>query len=289
MIPGTSGLELHEPPPWIGPGNDKKRPPRTPQHEDDLRWRPAQGRPEIPQDPEERAQQAIAMQCLNSRMPGYSGFIPSARAEYGHTAAVTGQVAVAAGQARRGARQASSAAAEATLLAGAAASTASTLPPPAAIPDEHPLGKSRIGITRNHWVPTIPGYSGYIPGKHAENLIGGGITHTCRMAGRTIAERAPRLPEQPSSPGVGPGGDRLSDRYQKERTAEGDARLASHLRDHCTTKIPGYTGHIPRVKGDTIYGAGSSRLNLLAADLCEDQIFNPDGCDPARSAVQFPG
>lgn len=65
-------------------------------------------------------------------------------------------------------------------------------------PEPHPLGKAKAGIVRHYWVPTIPGYSGYIPGKHAENIHGGGIIHTCQMAGRAIAERTP--PPEPVVP-----------------------------------------------------------------------------------------
>lgn len=236
---------------------------------------------------------------MNARIPGYSGFVPSARAEdvYGHTAAATGRVAAAEAARRRRQSPASTTlsqqvnipapasagsdfrvmdlrGAEATDAGGPLGQT--RLPPPEAVPDEHPLGRSRCGITRNHWVPTIPGYSGHIPAKHGESIIGGGITHTCRMAGRAIAERGPQL----SSLG---GYDR-----QESSGVDADARLAASIRDHCSSKIPGYTGHIPRIKGESIYGSTPSKLNIIAADYCEDRILNPEDHSTRCAAPQVP-
>jgi hypothetical protein len=66
------------------------------------------------------------------------------------------------------------------------------------------------------------------------------------------------------------------------------SRLVGHLRDHCSGKIPGYTGFIPRVHGESIYGARGAEANRLAADLCEDRVFNPSDHGKACCAPQFP-
>merc|ERR1719313_38674 len=52
-------------------------------------------------------------------------------------------------------------------------------------------------------------------------------------------------------------------------------RLANHLRSHCAGKIPGYTGFIPRVHGESLFGAGAADIKKMAADYCEDRVFNP--------------
>merc|ERR1719221_303994 len=127
--------------------------------------------------------------------------------------------------------------------------------PPAlgeALPEEHPLGRSVAKMGNGHWVPTIPGYGGYIPAKHAENICGGGIIHTCKMAGRAIAERNP-LHEQ--HPPVTLQDDmkrsRVKEFYHAWNRPDGSeprpehVQLASDVREHCSTKIPGYMGHVP--------------------------------------------
>lgn len=240
---------------------------------------------------------AVTEQCMNARMPGYTGYIPSARAEdvYGCTQAQMGRTSVA--------EQSRAAQHRLDMTANPRGPRAESTPalrgrsvPEGMIPDDHPLGKSAALLQRNHWVPTIPGYSGYIPAKHAENICGGGIVKTCKMAGRAIAERAP-MPEP--APVVS-----MQDDVERQRMSEffhgGNAvdevngpsyehqRLAGHLRDHCEKHIPGYTGHVPRIAGESIYGATARGVNLIAADLCEDRIFNPEAHRRACCAPQGP-
>jgi hypothetical protein len=66
------------------------------------------------------------------------------------------------------------------------------------------------------------------------------------------------------------------------------SRLAGHLRGHCEGKIPGYMGFIPRVHGESIFGAGSTAINKMAADICEDHTYNPTDHGKRCSAPQFP-
>mmetsp|Transcript_51562 Transcript_51562/g.120242 ORF Transcript_51562/g.120242 Transcript_51562/m.120242 type:complete len:294 (+) Transcript_51562:56-937(+) len=246
---------------------------------EDLRWRPSKSPPaELPQEKLQRARHAAGEQCMNSRVPGYTGFIPSAKAEdiYGRTQAAVGV----------GAREEQWQLVEkkAALESALAASQKRPKPFPEErfsepAPDPHPLGKSKADVVRAYWVPTIPGYSGFVPGKHAENIHGGGIIHTCKMAGRAIAERTP-LPEQ--LPAVTQDDDlargRIVDRFHEENQEgrpEYKAQHAARLRDHCSKQIPGYTGHVPRREGDAIYGATAKAANLIAANLVEDRIYNP--------------
>merc|ERR1719478_1576688 len=138
------------------------------------------------------------------------------------------------------------------------------------------MGRSRSTIQRNHWVPTIPGYGGFIPAKDAESCIGGGMTKTCRLAGRAIAERQIMQEAAPTANADVSRG-RLVDELSHDEngvTAE-RSRLVSHLRSHCGGKIPGYMGFIPRVHGESIFGAGAAAVNKMAADYCEDRLLNP--------------
>jgi len=62
-------------------------------------------------------------------------------------------------------------------------------------------------------------------------------------------------------------------------------RLAVNLRAHCERQIPGYMGHVPRIHGESVYGATKAAANRIAADLCEDKVFNPEDhirncCEP---------
>lgn len=267
----------HELAPWRPTGITPLCAPRD-RPAQDLRWRPARGAVELPEDQRERARRAIGEQCMNARVPGYTGFIPSAKAEdiYGRT-----QAAVGAG-ARSEQWQMDQR--RAALQHALAASQREALPHPEErfqdpAEEPHPLGKAKASIVRHYWVPTIPGYSGYVPGKHAENIHGGGIIHTCKMAGRAIAERAPPLETLPAVTQQDdlPRG-RLLDHFHTENREDRPEYQEAHaakLREPCSKQIPGYTGHVPRVEGDTVYGATTRDANLVAADLIEDRIFNP--------------
>jgi len=235
-----------------------------------------------PDDKGERTSRAIEEQCLNSRMPGYTGFLPSARAEdvYGRTQAAAGRASVQEQERRHRQRQGEVLRqhSEPPRNSGGQSAAARAVDGRAALeatiaPDEHPLGRSRAGVTRNHWVPTIPGYGGFIPGKEAENVCGGGMAASCKMAGRAIAERRSHTDDAL-------GDDRA---FTPERH-----RIAAHLRDHCSRQIPGYMGHVPRIHGESIIGGTVRAINLIAADLCEDRAFNPLDHGATCCAPQFP-
>eukprot|EP00747_Dinoflagellata_sp_TGD_P025355 gnl/TRDRNA2_/TRDRNA2_131197_c0_seq3.p1 gnl/TRDRNA2_/TRDRNA2_131197_c0~~gnl/TRDRNA2_/TRDRNA2_131197_c0_seq3.p1 ORF type:complete len:351 (+),score=70.29 gnl/TRDRNA2_/TRDRNA2_131197_c0_seq3:103-1155(+) len=262
-------------------------------------WRKSPEAPTMPTEAQERTNLATAKQCLNARVPGYSGFIPSTHSEdiYGFTQANTGIAAVREQSRQRAFRE------EAARTAKEDRNFKGTLHPVhsqraagfgersskiamkasqtmlgEAPPESHPhavLGNSRMDLTRNHWVPTIPGYGGYIPAKEPENVVGGGMTHTCRLAGKAIAARD----MQPDATITDASGRQLSEQE----------RLANHLRQHCTSQIPGYMGHIPRIHGDTIYGAGQQAANRIAASMCDDKIANPENhCNSFCGAVKPP-
>lgn len=280
---------------WNPPGFAVIEPPPPRCHEGN-RWRPAQELPTGPQEKSERTKRAITEQCLNARVPGYTGFVPSARAEdvCARTQAAVGRSAHAEQMRRREIRECSKPVA-ALVDTGEEVPRQKTLNfQGAAMPDDHPLGRSRSNITRNHWVPTIPGYSGFIPSKDAESCIGGGMAATCRMAGRAIAERRPMpqpAPQITANDDVDRG--RMVDYFQELNHDENGvtparSRLVTHLHGHCGGKIPGYMGFIPRVHGESIVGAGPKAVNKMAADYCEDRIFNPFDHGRACCAPQFP-
>lgn len=83
---------------------------------------------------------------------------------------------------------------------------------------------------------------------------------------------------------------RLVEHFHAENQAERPERdgHAAKLREHCSQQIPGYTGHVPRVAGDTIYGATARAANLVAADLIEDRIYNPENHINMVCAPQAP-
>jgi len=267
-----------EAPPWRPSGVNPLAAPIEREPAYDLRWRPPRGPPQFPEDPGERNWKSISDQCRNNRIPGYTGFIPSAKAEsvFGRTQANVGERSVYE-QARRMQMRSTSApgadAARRNLRSPGRLTSAELAATKAVHGDEHPLGRSIAGSVGNHWVPTIPGYGGFIPAKHAENICGGGFMQTCQMAGRAIAERA-----GPGEAGSGAMSEASSDR----------ARLANHLREHCGRSIPGYAGHIPRVKSDSVSAATSAKANRLAADLAEDRIFNQEAHIRTHCAPQAP-
>jgi len=271
-------------------------PPSQRQFEEDLKWRPSQRPERVPEDPSARTWKAVSDQCRHSRVPGYTGFIPAARAEdvFGRTAAAVGEHSVYEQDRRERLRSTSAPGGGNTGAAGQRPSRPSSSGSGggggggsmrAPLDLEHPLGRSQCFVQKGHWVPTIPGYSGYIPGKHAENICGGGIIHTCKMAGRAIAERSP-LMDAPSQ-------DAMS-RQMPRSLQDGEphpeqVRLASHIREHCERHIPGYSGHVPRVHSDSICGATFRHQNFLAADLAQDKIFNPERHIRDHCAPQAPG
>jgi len=275
----TDGAD--EPEAWIPNGIIAMNAPK-PKPVVDHRWRAPRKDAELPKDPRERTWRAVSEQCLNARMPGYTGFIPSKKAEdiYGYGGASMGRNAVAEQSHRARQRQEAS-----QLLASMPAQDNATLrfegEPPAEMPAEHPLGKSRAEMGGGHWVPTIPGYGGYIPGKHAENIVGGGVIDTCKMAGNTIAKRS--MPAQPR-PAATMENSQVRQYYHARNVGDGlnmevspsQAQLAADLREHCSKQIPGYAGFVPRIHGESIYGATTRNANLIAADLCEDKIINPE-------------
>merc|ERR1719188_1827685 len=287
-LPHTPGtMQEAEPEPWVPVGVLAMNMPK-PKPEVDLRWRPGRRAESLPREPTERTRRVVNEQCMNARTPGYTGFIPSQKAEdlYGMSGRKLGRTA-GSEQSRRAAQRS-----EASLLletayethqqAASANATMRSLEGAGApaMPNEHPLGWSRAEMGRGHWVPTIPGYSGYIPGKFAENIVGGGVIDTCRMAGQAIAKRDAPLDPRPMATMEG---SHVKEYYHARNAGEGlnlnpapaHMQLAADLRDHCSKQIPGYMGHVPRIHGESIYGGTRRAANLIAAEMCEDRVFNP--------------
>jgi len=287
-----------EQPAWCPSGVQPLGAPIDRQPVEDPRWRPSRGPLELPGDQRARTWKAIGDQCRYSRIPGYTGFIPSAKAEdvYGRTQAGVGDRALYE-QTRRDRMRSTSAGASQPRLGSAAGRRNIPAPEYAAVGDEHPLGRSQCVVQRNHWIPTIPGYAGYIPAKHAENICGGGVIQTCQMAGRAIAERGgPPEPAPAVTVEDAASRSRLVEHFHARNGGVLDGqqpsleklRLANSMREHCDRQIPGYAGHVPRIHGESIYGATARAANLLAADMSEDKIFNPERHARACCAPQAP-
>lgn len=281
---------------WNPPGVGVQLEPPPPRCHEGNRWRPPRANPEVPQEKSERTKRAVTEQCLNSRVPGYSGFIPSARAEdvCARTQASMGRIALSEQMKRRDMQRALSETSRSGTSDEANVTRRTLGFEGARMPDDHPLGRSRSDIVRNHWVPTIPGYGGFIPGKESENICGGGTAASCRMAGRAIAERQ-KMPEPAPAITIEDNMDRsrIVSYYQDVQHGQNGltpdrARLVDHLQDHCSGKIPGYTGFIPRVHGESIYGARASEVNKIASTMCEDRVLNPHDHGTRCCAPQFP-
>lgn len=277
--------DAHDLPAWCPPKKTHSHslPPGRP-HED-LRWRRDPGRSQEsgvePPDRREQTWNAMTGQISNARMPGYTGFVPSARAEdvYGRTHGATSRAALREQFRGRERRE-------------RVPEPRSTPPPEEAFEVSRSDPEAgRVHVTRNHWVPTIPGYGGFIPAKDAENIVGGGITASCRMAGRAIAERRP-MGEPPVPLTVHDQAERgrVADFFHSQNVGKlsDEQRLSEQYRGHCARQIPGYTGHVPRIAGESIYGSTARGANLLAADLCDDRLANPSDHFRTACAPQFP-
>lgn len=257
----------------------------------DERWRSGRA-PEQPlQEQRERTWKAVSDQCLNSKIPGYTGFIPSQRAEdvYGGTQANVGQRSAVEQSRHRVTLDASQRQRSASVGAPAAAPAASAKDP-FVFPDEHPLGKSRVATVRSHWVPTIPGYAGHIPGKYAESICGGGMTSTCKTSAKSIADREmpPELRQRDISMEEYAQQSRVASQYFNAPPSDrslgpgelqmnpGQVRHAANIREHLDKQIPGYMGFIPRKFGESIYGGTAKATTTIASDYMDDRIFNPE-------------
>lgn len=293
-------MEAPERPPWTHTHNLALDPPRPRPvagfagDDEDHRWFPPRPRPPgLPDSQAERTRKATSEQCLNARMPGYTGRIPSSHAEgvYGRSAADAGRVAWREHSRRQlmrtqslpaaGARPRSEVPTGKRTVSVAAARTALGITDPSGFPEAHPMGQSRATVVKGHWVPTIPGYGGHIPGKYAENVVGGGMLRTCQQAGRAIAERS-LLSEVPADDSV------QRSLASSQHDALGIDRVATHVRAHCERSIPGYMGYIPRVHVETICGSGHKGVARMAADFVEDRLLRPENHISASCATRAP-
>eukprot|EP00928_Gymnodinium_smaydae_P009513 TRINITY_DN13573_c1_g1_i1.p1 TRINITY_DN13573_c1_g1~~TRINITY_DN13573_c1_g1_i1.p1 ORF type:complete len:328 (-),score=49.24 TRINITY_DN13573_c1_g1_i1:117-1100(-) len=143
-------------------------------------------------------------------------------------------------------------------------------------PDEHPLGKSMATIVRHHSVPTLPGYGGFVPAKYAENVHGSGVIGTCKKAATSISER------------IGPPQLQRTHAPSGHSDPDGALQLVSKVREHCGRPIPGYQGHVPRVEGESIFGARQTETHKIGADFFEDRICGTPGVQQRTCPPQVP-
>jgi len=274
---------------------------------------------------------SVARQCLNARVPGYMGFIPSYEAEavFGRTQAGAGRSALKAQKInmdRKADEEKAQREFENFQGSGGAQHRSGQASPSASGQDwhkgdpgsnmrsQHPDGSSaahtmlppsdsqsfiprraeapcQVKIQRNHWVPPVPGYSGFVPARYSENICGGGLTHTAKMCARAINERRPPETEHLKKTVQD---DVLRERLvahfhetNKNDMAE-NSRLVDNYKKHCSTKIPGYTGHIPRKDGESVFGATACRANLVCQEIAVDKLENPSDHFTKTVAPQFP-
>merc|ERR1712039_716512 len=103
------------------------------------------------------------------------------------------------------------------------------------------------------------------------------------MVGRAIAERTSPTDVHPA---MSMQDGRFVDTVPGSDSEK--ARIAAQIRGHCETKIPGYTGFVPRIKSETVCGASFNQSNLLASKLAEDRVFNPERHVSVFSVMEKP-
>jgi len=132
---------------------------------------------------------------------------------------------------------------------------------------------------------------GFVPARYSENICGGGLTQTAKLAQRAIKERRPPESEiLKKTVQDDEKRDRLVNHFHesnRDDMAE-KARLVEHYKKHCSTKIPGYTGHIPRKDGDSVFGATACRAHLVCQDIAVDKLENPYTHFDKNVNPQFP-
>merc|ERR1719253_2447830 len=135
----------------------------------------------------------LAQQCVG-KIPGYTGYVPGKDAEsvFGATYARAGEKAAAASTGR--AQERTYRAERERLLWGAAAEErAQSMPPGLGSRDLRTgpfLEKAKTRVVRRYWVPSLPGYAGYVPGKESDNVHGATFAKCNELAAAVHDQRA---------------------------------------------------------------------------------------------------
>lgn len=231
---------------WQPNGIAPLRAPLTERLVHDHRWRPHRPTEAAETDRTARALKAIADQRLYKRMHGYTGFAPRVEPKDRAVAIATPPAAAAA-----------------TLPAATAASAAA---PSACEADGGIFSATMSPAAACAAVATAAeGVGGVLRNAGALNAAGRVAAGTPRAHPAAVEEYAlySRVAE-------------ASRRAGGEAPAESHLKVAASIREHCTRAIPGYMGHMPRVKGESMFGVTVMAANRLAADLVDDKVFNPD-------------
>merc|ERR1719456_314783 len=113
---------------------------------------------------------------------------------------------------------------------------------PAKAPGRRGSAPCQVLLSREYWIPPLPGYTGYVVGKYSENVMGGTRAHCAREAARAIGERLQH--EIPQEQEV-VGGLASPEKIKKALKQVGE---------HCDRQIPGYMGHIPLLRREPVFG-----------------------------------
>jgi hypothetical protein len=197
--------------------------------------------------PQLRANTAVLAQQAAGKIPGYSGYIPAKDAEnvFAGTYANVGEMAAEVSVFRANQRHEryleneTRKEAENTQRLELARSRSET---------RGEMGKNahRTFLNRNYWVPSVPGYAGYVPAVRSENVFGRTFAEINEKAQRSVAIRSEPQLEVPLE--------------QKM------AAVFKQYREHCARPIPGYHGHIPGKVGESIFGFRFPVANALSAE-----------------------
>lgn len=218
-----------------------------------------------PQADGSQSWRAVARQCLNSSVPYYTGYIPSQRAESVQHASqkrcgddsIEAQFANRVRRSTMGARSMST---PAMIRAEERRKTMRDMEKacmekasgPTKAPGRRGSMPCAVHLTHEYWVPPMPGYTGYVVGKKAENIMGGNLAYCAKEAARSINERPPRLaPHEEAEYREVVGSLASPEKLQK---------AIKQVGDHCDRVIVGYRGHLPLMQSEPVFGGSWRRV-----------------------------
>mmetsp|Transcript_2679 Transcript_2679/g.6080 ORF Transcript_2679/g.6080 Transcript_2679/m.6080 type:complete len:195 (-) Transcript_2679:103-687(-) len=112
-------------------------------------------------------------------------------------------------------------------------------------------------VQKDYTVSSLPGYSGYVPAKYSETIVGA----TFQRANEIAAECRQAAKEKDSSQAYS-----IADVYPYKLSLPKKDRLDTYL----TRSIPGYSGYIPQ--GVEAIGSGFSKKQKIAQELYCEQV-----------------
>ncbi|CEL98427.1 unnamed protein product [Vitrella brassicaformis CCMP3155] len=130
----------------------------------------------------------------------------------------------------------------------------------------HTMG-TRTWVKQNYTVPTIPGFTGHVPGKESEPICGVRYKKANEQAADFRYRPRTAVPRRTHRPFAF---DQCDDGWMRESldvrppTTSGEKKVRMQLRDHMTKPIPGYTGFIPARYAENVHGSTYTHMTSRA-------------------------